>query len=95
VIFAGTTPVRQHDRSDDPREEVPLMLITNDPKAGFTMSACRDDAAWHLVAPVAALRTEALVSSDDATRASGVAMRDRIVTAGLTFPGTTAWSPPT
>jgi hypothetical protein len=71
------------------------MDIINAPMAGFAMPVCRDGAPWHLVAPVAQLRTEAVVSSYDATRASGVVSRDRIVTAGLTFPGTTAWSPPT
>jgi len=66
-----------------------------EPKGGSAMTAGCVDVTWHLVSPDTALRTTGDVSPQAGARISGVATRDRIVTAGLTFPGTPAWSPPT
>ena len=64
-------------------------------KDGFAMSSFCADGAWHLVSPVAQLRVTGDVSLQEAARVMGTVSRDRIVTAGSTFPGTPAWSPPT
>ena len=64
-------------------------------KDGFAMSALCADGAWHLVSPVAQLRVTGDVSLQETARVLGTVSRDRIVTAGSTFPGTPAWSPPT
>ena len=59
------------------------------------LSALRADGAWHLVSPDAQLRTTGDVCVQETARVLGAVSRDRIVTAGSTFPGTRAWSPPT
>jgi hypothetical protein len=64
-------------------------------KDGFAMSALCADGAWHLVSPDAQLRVTGDVSLQETARVLGSVSRDRIVTAGSTFPGTPAWSPPT
>ncbi len=64
-------------------------------KDGFAMSDLCADGAWHLVSPDAQLRVMGEVSPQETALVLGTVSRDRIVTAGATFPGTSAWSPPT
>ncbi|QIK67402.1 hypothetical protein G7072_14570 [Nocardioides sp. HDW12B] len=64
-------------------------------KDGFAMSGFCADGAWHLVSPDAQLRVTGDVRLQETALVEGAVSRDRIVTAGATFPGTPAWRPPT
>ena len=72
-----------------------ISYLSPQTKDGLAMSDLCADGAWHLVSPDAELRVTGDVSLQETARVLGTVSRDRIVTAGLTFPGTRAWSPPT
>ncbi len=72
-----------------------MISYPNPQKDGFALSGSCADGAWHLVSPDARPRVMGDVRLQETALVTGVVSRDRIVTAGATFPGIPAWRPPT